>query len=217
MIPQLMPFQDLPFNGDNYICETFLKLKEKYQIHTAIETGSCLYSTTKWLGENFDKVLTVEINQEFANWGKHKIDGMPHVIPFYGDSVDFIKKDIFPFIENDKCIFFLDAHWGNICPLKGELKGIAELNLKNPPIIAIHDFYTGNEDLGYDSYNGQRFDNTFIYDDIIRLVETYGVEYDWFFNIEAEGAKRGIIYITPQQPQNDLDSPTTDNTDMEEV
>ena len=45
--PLLMPFQDLPFNGDSFVCREFLKIKEQLGITVAVETGSCMYSTTE--------------------------------------------------------------------------------------------------------------------------------------------------------------------------
>ena len=135
--PILMPFQDHPFNGDIFICNEFINLKEKFKITTAIETGSCVYSTTKWLGLNFNEVFTVEVNKDFAVWGRDKIEGMPHVGAFIQDSVEFLKA--LPPKEN--AIFFLDAHWGDFCPLLSELEVIAKY--KNP-VIAIHDFKVPN-------------------------------------------------------------------------
>lgn len=197
MIPQLMPFQDQPFNGDTFICEEFLRLKNHYFITSAIETGSCLYSTTKWLGENFEKVYTAEINLEFANYGRHKIENMPNVSAIISDSVSFLYL-LRHKLQDERCIFFLDAHWGHICPLKDELTAIAELRLTLPPIITIHDFKTNNPELGYDEYNGQPFEIDWILDEIGALNYYYNDNYTYHFNTEAVGAKRGIIYLCPQ-------------------
>jgi hypothetical protein len=206
--PILMPFQSLPFNGDTFICEEFLNLKEKFNITTAIETGSCVYSTTQWLGNNFGSVLTAEVNDEFAKWGKYKIEEMPNVCAFISDSVEFIKS-ISNADENylglkdfslNNAIFFLDAHWGDFCPLLNELKEIAnKVFVFVNPIIAIHDFKVPNEPtLGYDSINGQAFD----YEWIKKSLEAiYGVDgYDYYYNSHEKSTqiKRGIIYITPK-------------------
>lgn len=196
MSVHLMPFQDEPFNGDTFICEEFLKLKEQFNITCAVETGSCLYSTTKWLGENFDQVYTVEIFEDFAKIGEHKVADMPNVHRAIGDSIHWLPV-LSNKLENESCIFFLDAHWGNVCPLKDELKAIANLNLSVPPVIAIHDFYTGDPELGWDEYNGQPFTIAWIQDMIDLLNTNYKEEYQHFFNTEAKGAKRGIIYIHP--------------------
>lgn len=197
----LMPFQDLPFNGDTFVCQEFLKLKELYSLNVAVETGSCLYSTTKWLGENFDKVYTVEINAEYAKAGVEKVLGMPNVKPEINDSVTFLKNlqlsEPAEPDEADRAIFFLDAHWGQNCPLMEELDAIANLKLINPPIIVIHDFFTGDPNLGWDEYNGQRFDYDWIEPKLVQLQSVYG-EYRHYFNTQAEGAKRGVIYLVPK-------------------
>ena len=194
-----MPFQDMPFNGDGYICQQFLKLKNKFDLNVAVETGSCLYSTTVWLGDNFERVYTVEINPEYAKHGISKIAGKYNILPTIGiDSVQWIKTMLKESIRpDDFCIFFLDAHWEEHCPLLEELDAICEIEMQ-APVIAIHDFYTGDEQHGYDSYNGNRFDYDFIKEKISNLEKAFDCKYEYFYNTLTEGAKRGIIYITPK-------------------
>ena len=108
--PILMPFQDLPFNGDTFVCREFLKIKEKLGITVAVETGSCMYSTTEWLGQNFDRVHTAELNAEFAQHGVHKISGMANVQPEIKDSVVFLKDLMNRLGKQDRVLYFLDAH-----------------------------------------------------------------------------------------------------------
>ena len=61
-IPYLMPHQMEPFNGDIFIEQEFLKLKEQFKIDTAVETGTCFGSTTKFLAKHFKKVVSIEIS-----------------------------------------------------------------------------------------------------------------------------------------------------------
>jgi len=199
--PILMPFQDLSFNGDTFVNEEFLSLKEKYNIKYAIETGSCFYSTTEWLGENFDFVYTCEINYDFAKFGEHKILNKTNVTSVIGDSVEFIKFLRLP--KEGRALFFLDAHWGDVCPLLDELTAISEKQTDTPPVIVIHDFYTGNEELGYDSYHAQPFTFEWIEPYINKIAENFGCEYTYYFNEKAIGAKRGVIYIVPKIKKND--------------
>jgi hypothetical protein len=194
--PILMPFQDLSFNGDVFANKEFLVLKKKYKVKNVIETGSCFYSTTEWLSENFDKVFTCEINNEFAKYGYHKVAEKENVIALIDDSVSFINK--LEIAENERCLYFLDAHWGEVCPLLDELDAICKKTTTKPPVIVIHDFYTGNEELGYDSYNGQPFTYDWIQPHIKKIEESLACEYTYYFNDEAVGAKRGIIYLTPK-------------------
>jgi hypothetical protein len=201
-VPNLMPFQDLPFNGDTQIQKSFIEFRDSFKLNVAVETGSCLFSTTKWLGEEFERVFTVEISQEFATHGIHKISGMENVKSYVNmDSVHFLKEAL-NLNPSDRVIYFLDAHWGNHCPLLNEISAIAalkeKLNLEHPPVIAIHDFYTGNPEFGYDSYNGKIFDYDFIKAALTKVELAYGYTYKYAFNEIAEGAKRGIIYLLPE-------------------
>lgn len=195
--PVLMPFQELPFNGDRFVCKEFIKLKEKFDLNVAVETGSCLYSTTKWLGENFTNVHTIELSEEYSKHGIHKVSGMPNVHPQIGDSVSFLERMCETLTTNDKCIFFLDAHWGQNCPLMQELDVLAKIKTNLPPVIAIHDFYTGDEKLGWDEYNGQRFDYKWIEPKIKALERAHNCSYFHYYNTEAENGMRGLIYIIP--------------------
>lgn len=197
--PILMPYQSLPFNGDTYICQEFLKLKKEFNLNVALETGSCLYSTTKWLGENFERVYTVEINHDYAKHGYHKVKDMANVKTDISDSVFWLERVITTELKDeDRCIFFLDAHWGDFCPLQSELNKISLINTNQPPVIAIHDFYTGNEELGYDSYKGQPFVYEWLKPHFDYISHVTDCEYKHYYNTVAEGAKRGIIYLTPK-------------------
>lgn len=196
--PVLMQFQDLPFNGDTFVNEEFIRLRDKFGINKAIETGSCLYSTTEWLGQNFDQVYTVEINPEFASFGVHKVQDMENVHTHIMDSLSFLRYLLPVLRPTDKCLFFLDAHWGQHCPLLDELHEIANIKTGQPPIIVIHDFYTGDEALGYDEYNGQRFDYLWIEPSVKVLEQKLNCTYEHHFNTQAIGAKRGLIYLTPK-------------------
>ncbi len=199
-IPNLMPHQQEPFNADVNVCAEFLKLKEKFNITTAIETGSCLYSTSKWLGDNFGNVYTVEVNEDFAKHGRYKVADMPNVHSSIDDSVRWLNGIInFNIKQDEKCLYFGDAHWNDSCPLLGELQALSSLQTLQKPVIVIHDFKVPNEpNLGYDDIHGQAFE----YDWIKPYLENiYGADgYDYYYNSDATSTdiKRGLIYITPK-------------------
>jgi hypothetical protein len=185
---------DQPFNNDKYIANTFLKLKEKYNILNAVETGTFEGGTTAFLSENFNTVYSIESNYDFINKAAAYLKNKnlnPTLI--HGKS-----ENILPAILNKltgNTIFYLDAHWYEHCPLLNELNLIKEYNLK--PIIAIHDFYVpGASTLGYDTWNNQILNIDWIKDSLNKI---YDNNYSYFYNndLYSEGAKRGIIYITP--------------------
>lgn len=192
-IPNLMPFQMQPFNGDTFIEKKFLELKERFGIKTIVETGTCLGSSTMFFAKHFENVVTIEANLEYQSIAINRCqkEGIDNVKFLLGDSSKIL-SDVLLKLGSETVMFFLDAHWGNNCPLLAELYQIEASNVI--PVIAIHDFYTGDERLGYDSIHGQRFD----YDWIIQVVSAIGIfkaEYNTFE--ESEGAKRGIIYLSP--------------------
>ena len=195
--PVLMPFQDLPFNGDTFVCKEFLKLKEKFNLNVAVETGSCLYSTSKWLGENFPNVYTIELSEEYSKHGIHKVAGMLNVHTYLGDSVQNLQRLTDVLTQDDRAIFFLDAHWGENCPLLQELDVLTKIKTNLPPLIAIHDFFTGDEKLGWDEYNGQRFDYQWIEPKVKALESAFNCSYSHYYNTEAENGMRGVIYLIP--------------------
>lgn len=195
--PILMPFQDVPFNGDSFMEKEFLRLKDEFKINVAVETGSCLYSTSKWLGENFQTVHTIELSEEYSRHGIHKVSGMLNVNAHIGDSVQKLQHLTGILTPNDRVLFFLDAHWGDNCPLLAEMEMLCNMKLDIPPIIAIHDFYTGDDKLGWDEYNGQRFDYAWIEPKVKALEKAFDCKYNHHYNTEAINGMRGVIYLTP--------------------
>jgi len=197
--PLVMPFQDKPFNGDTTITREFLALKEKFDIKVAIETGTCLGYTTLWLAENFEMVKSVESHPEYFAIAKNRLKDMTNVELVQGKSELNLPSML---VDGMRSIFFLDAHWGEACPLEEELDIIAwYTETEHPilePIIAIHDFQVpDNPDLGYDSYKDQPFTFEWLkrkFDGI------YGEgNYTHYYNSELEGAQRGIIYVIPKK------------------
>ena len=200
-MPNLMPFQLAAFNNDTFIQREFLLLKEKFNITTAIETGTCLGSTAIFLGQNFDRTFTIEINKSWLKIAINRIESAgvaSKVKAFLGSSEKLLEDIIQLYSIGNDTIMFADSHWNQYCPLQDELRVVAKNKIK--PVIAVHDFLVPNEPaLGYDSYNGQPFTYEWIKP---LLEEIYGVDgYDYYYNSDATSTeiKRGIIFITPKQ------------------
>ena len=192
--PLLMQYQEGALNCDTFAQSEFLRLKKEFKLKYAIETGTCLGYTTAFLCQHYEVVKTIEVNAKFLNIAKvNRLNQFDNCKMFFGDS----SKDLYGMLENidDSTFIFLDAHWGNHCPLKDELQQIARANIR--PVIAIHDFLVPNKpELGYDSINGQPFTFEWLKSDIDAIYQKNG--YDYHYNNESTGAKRGIIYITPK-------------------
>lgn len=189
----IMPFQDQAFNGDTYMMEKFLELKNKFNIKTAIELGSAVGGTTKWLCENFDEVITIEINPEYRNVCLKRVQEYGNVQCLLGSTVDLL-ADVLTEITLP-VIFHIDSHWANNNPLLEELEIIRKSGLK--PVIEIHDFKVpGRSELGFDVYGKIVYEWAWIKEGIESIygVDGFIIEY----NTHASGAMRGAIYILPK-------------------
>lgn len=177
----------LPFENDSFIPIEILKLKEKFGLEYAFETGSQYGATLKWLTDNFHFALGCEPNKEFYDIAKGTQEG---ILIINEDSLQFL-----PTISHytDKPFIYIDSHWANTpCPLKDELKLIAELKLN--PVIAIHDFKVPEKDFGFDAYDYELcFEEIEPY-----LIGIYPDGYEYHYNEQADGAQRGIIFIYPK-------------------
>ena len=197
----LMPNQYLPFNGDTYVQEMFLELAQKNNCKAAFETGTCLGGTTKFLAENFDMVLTIEKELEYQNEAKKTVPLELHSkIEFVlGDSSKETKTWSALLSPNLNCIYFLDAHWGNHCPLHDELDAIADTR-QGFDCIVIHDCYVPQSELGFDTYNGQAISLDYVRE---KLDKIYGIDgYKYTYNTIPCGAKRGVLFVEPRENRN---------------
>jgi hypothetical protein len=193
------------FNGDGYIVKEVLSLKNKYDIECLIETGTYIGTTSSWAADNFKEVYSIESVEEYYNtaYSKHI---KKNLYFFLGNSVDILEK-IIQKVTNKKCIFYLDAHWGDgKTPTPHELKLIKEMTIK--PVIIIHDFYVpgkshpeglhnqGHPGWGWDYYPDFKYQWEFIEN---LIIDVYGENnFEYYYNTEVEGARRGVIYIIPK-------------------
>lgn len=193
--PLLMPNQYLPFNGDEEVCKEFLSIKEKFGVTTSIELGSCVGGTTRWLAENFEKVITIEINEQFRNICLQRIAGLKNVQSILGDTVKWLPqvlKDC-----DDKTIIHVDSHWSDNNPLLKELEIIAESGLK--PCLMIHDMLNPNHpEYQYDEYPNEGI--IYNWDYIaghIRNIYTNG--FSLYYNDKSSSVvKIGCLFIVPK-------------------
>lgn len=183
------------FEGDMFVKKKFEYFRDKFKIETVIETGTYLGGTTKVLSKMFHRVFTVELTDEMFEKSCKYLEGITNIGSIQGSSdkvLDSLLDE--PELQSEPLLFFLDAHWTNACPLLGELKAIADHKIK--PVIIIHDWKVPDRpDLGFDSYNGQDFTYDWIEKSLIAIYGKDGFKYE--YNDEAEGAKRGVIYIYP--------------------
>lgn len=196
-IPRLMPFQDYPWNGDGYLAAEVLRLKHVHGLTSAHETGTCLGSTTLWLSHNFNfAVSSCEVNADCLSIAKERMRLAGKTRPFVEMVLQDSRSHHVMDIDGcgDRTLCFLDAHWGQHCPLLDELALIASQGIK--PCIIIHDFQVPGTDFGFDRMpDGRPFNLDLIRDHLDRIYGTLGWRHN--YPTKVEGAARGWISIEP--------------------
>ncbi len=183
------------FNNDSFILKEFAKLVKQFGIKTILETGTYYGDTTVALANFNIPVYTIEINHIYFNEALKKLRYFRNVFQYLGNSSVVMKEIIIKAEIEKPILFFLDAHWYDYNPLLDELETISQLKLNNS-VIAIHDFKVPDKDFGYDKFNGKDYDWKYIKNSVIRI---YGEnKYEYYYNEQAEGSCRGIIYIIPK-------------------
>jgi hypothetical protein len=188
------------FNGDHFIAGEFLRLRDKYKLTAAVETGSYEGDTTLWLARHFAKVATCELAPDKFSFCQDRFAREKLSVSLYPGSSDKLLPAIIADLAlGHDTMFFLDAHTSGFvegyCPLIQELRAIATAKLR--PVIAIHDFQEPTRTLGWDTYNGQDYTLEWI---APHLDVIYGAgRWSHYHNTpdRAAGARRGIVYVEP--------------------
>lgn len=177
------------FEGDGFLKAEIQEIVKRNNIHTIVETGSFRGNTTREFSKMATVVHSIEVSKEHLDIAENTCQGIDNIIFHFGSS-----EAILPYIL-EKCskrlFMFLDAHWNDYCPLRDELKVIKDSGLK--PCIAIHDWKVPDRPLfGFDIYKGQAYELSWIED---LLIDIYGKDFKYYYNREAEGATRGVIFV----------------------
>jgi hypothetical protein len=178
-----------PFEGDTFIKGEIVSLRNRFALESCIETGTQFGSTTIALERIFDNVFTIEANKDYVDFAKSRL--LNSTLCIHGFSQDALKQ-----LNIDNCLYYLDAHGHDTggCPLKFELEVLGWKNYKNICIV-IHDFKVPGKDFGYDAY-----DYELCFEEIEgHLKVIYPEGFDYHYNSEADGEKRGVIYIYPKK------------------
>jgi hypothetical protein len=180
------------FEGDPFIEAEVRRLVMEHGVRTIVETGTWRGETTRALSDmGVNEVVTIEIDQRVLR-AQHLLTGGGNVRQVIGNSALVLPR-LLEGLEGP-ILFYLDAHWGEHSPLLDELGAIGASGIK--PVIVIHDFFNPlHPEYGFDSWDIGEYRLELIQR---ALLEIYG-ESGWehWYNDEAAGLKRGVIYIEP--------------------
>lgn len=128
--------------GFENLKELALVLRDTYNLTTFIETGTYKAVTTQWAAKNFERVVSIELDENYHLRAKKIFARQKGVKLIQGDSATELAK-VLKRIKQPALIW-LDAHWCKAskatrseCPLREELQAIRES--KNYPFIFIDD------------------------------------------------------------------------------
>ena len=183
----------LPFNNDEFIKDMVVQLKKQYNLKIAIETGSFMYTTSRFFANLFEKFITFEKSSKLFNEFNHIIAGHTNAIGLCIDSVDGLKKYL-PQITSETLIY-LDAHWDDNFPLLEELKVIADTGEK--PLIMIHDFKVPDTDRFFYTFNDVDLDLDYVEESLDKIYgkDKYSIMYPTQVGIENVGC----VFIIPEK------------------
>jgi len=189
---------------DKYAVAKVKELIKNYGVRTVVETGT-------WQGEGalgfsslMDNVYTIEINLDYFKESQENIKragynqlgvtsiyvkGTKKITFLLGNSPE-VMESIIEWLE-EPILFFLDAHWLEYWPLLDELKVIRR---RPNSLIIIDDFKVPGKPFGYDTYHGKRLDWNLLNEHLAAINPDYRI----FFNKEASGDYRGILYAVPR-------------------
>ena len=197
------------FAGDYILKKEFKKIIKEKGIKNIVETGTYKGDTTKEFSKMVDMVFTIENKREFFEEAGKNLENCSNVRLCGGDSEE-VMNEILPYMKG-RTLFFLDSHWRYPFPIIDELKAIAKNPHLKDSVIVIHDFYVPGKDFGYDSYYSGKGLILFIkrvlgyfglvkkqrldYEYIKNGVNEINPLYNYYYNSQAEGSKRGVIFI----------------------
>lgn len=149
------------FNSAPELTMYFEKLKQDFQIDTAVETGTFQGSSTVVFSRLFEIVHTIELDKGLFDLAKTNLSPFSNVECHFGSS-EKILRELLPSLTNRRVLFYLDAHWDSYWPLRDEIKEIAKTH-KDNCIIVVDDFKVpGRSDIDYDRYHDQECSHAYI-------------------------------------------------------
>lgn len=193
----------MAFNNDPLVTCEVERLRRRFNIPVAVETGTFRGQTTEYFNNTFSKVFTVEINPQelskvFANQANIGLSVGPfsgvHFVT--GDSAEQLPK-ILELVKGQRKLVYLDAHWFDDWPLKKELLAIGESDPDNT-IVVIDDFKVPERDFQFDSYKEKACELSEIENELDIAFGKNG----WFlyYNDSSLRAMKGVgkAYIIPK-------------------
>lgn len=182
-----------PFNGQERRIEAVRDMFSRVPFQVVIETGTYRGTTTRFLRRlSGAPMATIEADPRFFAYARLRLL-LSSVKVIHGDSAIALRS-----LSRDSqwrrnpAFFYLDAHWLDALPLRGELETIA--SAWSDFVVLIDDFAVpGDEAYGYDDYGSAgRLDLDLLAASALPSVAVYWPSAP---SIEESGARRGWVVL----------------------
>ena len=208
---------------DKCAMKTINDIRFFYNSSTLVETGTFMGVNAEAHRNNFNKIVTIEINPEFFEKAKKRLSKYKNIEQVLGLSSAVLANRTF----DGTPIYYLDAHFynpkGPRWVIQKELEALQGHSKERDCVIIIHDFNNG---LGHCTYDGERlgmnvvgdllkkvnsnfhyYTNNMDFVDIMKPGETKdpvikdNLTYAWK---TPRLTYRGILYATPTELPKDI-------------
>lgn len=147
---------------DRIATNQILKLKDEFDIQTAVATGTFIGADTELYAKHFKEVYTMDIKQAYLDIAKMRLMGYTNITFARIDSWEFIELFVESYNmmgDSDIVYFFLDAHFYDPSLLHEDkwvvIKELQALKGFRNCVIVLHDFDCSG--LGHLIYGGEHF------------------------------------------------------------
>ncbi len=102
-----------------FVKQSIIKqIQQKYDLQTFVETGTYLGEMVDAQKNNFEKIISIELDLKLYESAKNKFKDFNHIEILQGDSGEILKS-LLPKIK-EPCLFWLDAHYSAGFTAKGK-------------------------------------------------------------------------------------------------
>lgn len=125
--PAYVPGDSVGLNGSMNRKKIFGELLRKFDFSIVIETGTYLGDSAGYFADASKlPVYSSEINPMLHSLAKIRLKGRPGIHLVRSDTRKFLEEmSGNPDMVQKECFFYLDAHWGKVCPMAEEVSIIA--------------------------------------------------------------------------------------------
>lgn len=186
-------YEPLAFNNAPEIGAVLQSLCREHSIYTVIETGTFTGSTTRYFGETFHRVHTIEILDDLYTQSVERLSDFSNVVCHRGSSEQVLKY-ILPLLKDKPIMFYLDAHGNGYWPLLDEIREIGKTH-KDNCIIVIDDFKVpGRGDIAYDAWG----EHECSYEYTKKALDEAFTDYSYYYLIPPNVNSRAKFIVIPK-------------------